>query len=338
LTLKLTDAGGTPGASTFTSVWIDRALIQAQTSGAYQQYRVRFHLSKWSARTLNIELPPGAFDPDVSLNGLRVDVRSGRTESDAVRSLQILLPAWRERMQSTLEIKYQLGVGRNESIGNLMTVWQPPRLSGGVVLSSIRWQVAVPVNAVPLSLGSGLFEERWTIRNGIAQPLPAHTTADLEKWIASGRDPDGSETAPGWDMADAGVTARQNSLMPLRIAVAPKPVFFAAVSLFVLASGLLLARLPRRAVGVLLSLMTAGAVAIGFIWPQPSGQVLSAAQPGLALLALILGMQRFLQWRYRRRLTRMPGFTRIHVGSAVTNSNGKRMSRETSTIDSPAAS
>lgn len=338
LTLRMIEAGPSDANSAITSIWIDRALIQARTSGAYQQYRARFHLSKWSARTFNIELPPGATDAEISLNGMRVDSRDEKSGGDAGRTLRILLPSWRDRLRALVEVKYQLAYERNTGIDSLLVEWQPPHLSGRVALSQVRWQVTVPANSVPLSLGAGTFEERWTVRNGIAQPVAAHSTADLEKWIASGREPDGSETLAGWEMADAGVTARQGHLAPLRIAVAPRPLFFAAISLLVLAFGLTLSRLPKRAVGVFLSLMAAGAVVVGVLWPQPAGQVLSAAQPGVVLLVAILSVQRFLQWRYRRRLTRMPGFTRMQVESTRTRSNGQRIPRETSTVDSPAAS
>jgi hypothetical protein len=341
LALRITDAQSASGAgypSALTSIWIDRTLIQAQSTGAIQQYRVRFHLARWTVRTLDIELPDGASDAEASLNGIRIDLRIGRTESDSGRTLQIILPAWQDRAQSLVEIRYQLPAGRRDGLGRLLAIWHPPRLTDRVALSTVRWQIAIPSNSVPLSLGDGVFEERWAIRNGIAQPLAAHTTADLERWISSGREPDGSETASGWEMSDGGITARHDNLMPLRTAVVPRPVFLAAVSLLVLAIGLLLARLPRRAVGVLLALATAGAVVVGFLWPQPSGQVLSAAQPGLMLLAVILGTQRFLQWRYRRRLTRMPGFARVQTEPASARSNGKRILRETSTIDAPAAS
>lgn len=341
LALRLIEAASPMGfdsTATLTAVWIDRTLIQAQISGAYQQYRVRFHLSKWSARVLEVELPAGAIDAEASINGIRIETRTGRPNADAARNLQLVLPAWRERMLAIVEIKYQLADSRNDGPGRLVTVWQPPRLPSQVALSTVRWQIAVPANSVALSLGGSAFEERWTVRGGIAQPLPAYTSPDLENWITSGREPDGSETPAGWEMENAGIIARQNSLMPMRTAAVPRPAFIATVSLIVLAMGLLMARLPRRAVGVLLTLLTAGAVVVGFIWPQPSGQVLSAAQPGLVLLALVLCVQRFSQWRYRRRLTRMPGFARVHAESAVARSNGNRVPRETSTVDSPAAS
>ena len=55
------------------------------------------------------------------------------------------------------------------------------------------------------------------------------------------------------------------------------------------------------------------------------------------VLVLCLGSQRVLQWRYRRRLSRLPGFTRMRTESALARSNGMPL-RETSTIDSPAPS
>ena len=341
LALRMTDPGvdreSVTGYPALTSIWIDRTLIQAQTSGAFQQYRARFHLSKWSARTFDVELPAGSIDVEMSFNGKRVDSRDVRLEGDASRTTRMALPAWRDRLQALVEIRYQLPSGRSEGASDLVAVWHPPSLSARVAIAAVRWQVAIPSNSVPLALGASTFEERWALRNGMAQPLAAHSTADLEKWIASGREPDGSETASGWEMADTGVTARQNRLAPLRVAVVPRPVFFAVVSLLVLAVGLLLSRLPKRAVGVLLSLIASGAVVVGVMWPQPSGQILAASQPGLALLALILGMQRFLQWRYRRRLARMPGFARLRAESALAHSNGKREARQTSTVDSPGA-
>ena len=80
--------------------------------------------------------------------------------------------------------------------------------------------------------------------------------------------------------------------------------------------------------------MAAAAVA-GFLLPQPFGQLLAASQPGLVLLLLFIGFQQFLQRRYRRRLARMPGFARIHSGSAVAQVDGKGGARDTSTVDSP---
>lgn len=330
LVLKLTSADGSDSAGTLTNVWVDRALIQAQMSGSFQQYRARFHLRRWTARTMDLEFPAEGIGFEFIVNSVKEDAREGRSNSETGRLFQVRLPAWREGARGMVEVRYQLPA-RNEGFGSVVSVWQPPRTAARTTIGSIRWQVALPANTAPLSLGSSVFEERWTLRNGLAQPLPAHSTAELEKWLADG------SVATGWEMGEAGVVARQNALAPLRVASVPRPVLIAGISLIVFIFGLLLARLPKRAVGVLLSLGTAGAIVIGFLWPQPSGQILAASQPGLALLVIVLALQRLLQWNYRRRLARLPGFTRIRAESALTRSNGQHVGRETSTVDTPGA-
>ena len=334
LTLRMIEPvntlGRDVGMGATVTVWIERALIQAHTSGTFQHYRARFFLSRWSARSFDVALPAGAINADVLLNGVSVSLRENNANSDSLRGLSVVLPVWRPQTQALMEVSYHLASGRQGGFNGVITEWQPPRLPDGTAVSLVRWQVSLPDNSVPISLDGSASEERWALRNFIAQPVAAHSSAELEKWLYSGQTPDGDESATS-------LTCRQGGLTPLRIAALPRPIFIVAVSLLVLALGLLLARLPKRAVGVLLALSTTGVIIAGLLWPQPFGQVLSASQPGLALLALILGLQHGLLWRYRRRLTRMPGFARIRVESAIARSNGKQIPRETATIDTPAA-
>ncbi len=318
---------------TMPSVWIDRALIQAQSADAAQKYRARFHLQKWMSRSLDLELPANASEVEVRLNGLHTDVRDAPTEGEAGRAIRVPLPVWRERQKLMIEVRYSLPGAQGESHGGWVSRWQPPRLRGRVAVGAVYWQIALPARLQPLSLGEPVFEERWTFRNGLAQVLPAFAAGEMEKWIAYGQEPDGSETTPAWVMADVGVTARQSALAPVRFIVAPRVALLCAVSLAALLAGLLLWRLPKRTVGVLAVFLGAAAVVVGFLWPQPAGHILAAALPGLALLAIVVGAQRFLDWRYRRRLARMPGFSRVRTESVLLRTNGKRSSRETSTVD-----
>ena len=314
-------------------VWIDRILIQAQTGDAGQKYRARFHLKKWLARTLEFELPAGAVDAEVRINGLHAELRDAPSEGEVGRVLRVALPIGRDLPRLLIEVGYTLPVTSAENAW--IQRYLPPRPRGRVAVAAVRWQVATPARSVPLSIGDAVFEERWTVRNGFFRPIAAHATGDLDKWISTGQEPDGSEVRAGWEMADTGVTAHQPSLAPLRIVAVPWILWQLAVSLSALVVGLILSRMPKRTVGVLLALMTAGMVMLGLLWPQPIGQVLAAAQPGLAILAIVLGLQRFFQWRYRRHLARMPGFTRIHAESALSRSNGIRPSREMSAINPP---
>jgi hypothetical protein len=317
------------------TIWIDRTLIQAQTGDGGQQYRARFHLSAWQARVLELDLPAGASRIEARINGLPAEARDGAGD-ESTRLVRLALPGWRDREHALVELSYHTAGERGEGPGGLVMRWQPPIPRGRVAVGSVRWQVAIPAGATPLSLGDSAFEERWVIHHGLAQPAPAFGTADLEKWIANGEEPGGSSLR-GWEMADAGVTARQASLAPLRVVVVPRMIWLFAVSVMVLTGGLMLSRMPRRAVGVLLALLTVLGVIVGFMWPQPAGQVAAAAEPGLLILVLVLCFQHYLHWRYRRRLARMPGFSRTQSESALARNNGRR-SAQTSTVDVPAAS
>ncbi|MCE9531703.1 MAG: hypothetical protein K8T89_11360 [Planctomycetes bacterium] len=330
LSILMTDAEMT--SHTMPLIWIDRTLIQAQADDVNQKYRARFHVAKWKARYLDLELPTGAAEIELRINGIRTDALGGQTEGEAGRTIRVPLPLAKDRQPLMIEVKYATTIEG----GHWITRWKPPRPLGRVALAGVRWQVAVPMRNIPLSMGDAVFEERWNVRNGFALPVATYSTADLDKWILNGLEPDGREASAGWELSDAGVSARQHNLETLRFVSMPRNLWLASVSLLVLIVGLLLSRLAKQTAGLLIALIGIAAVVVGLLWPQPAGQTLAAAQPGLAILALVLGMQRYLQWRYRRRLARMPGFTRIHAESAVARSNGKRVIRETSTVDSPA--
>jgi hypothetical protein len=331
LTVSLHDAENTGPA--LPQAWIDRALIQAQAADGAQRYRARFHLTRWQARSLDLELPATAADIELLINGLRAP-REASADGDSGRILRVPLPAWRERQKLLVDLRYSLPGGSEGAVGALAR-WQPPRPHGRYVVRAVRWQIALPSQAIPLSIGDAVVEEMWTVRNAHVQLVPAYGTNELDQWIASGQEPVAGESG-GWEMKSAGLTARQAGLTPMRLVVVQRTAWYASISLIVLATGLLLSRLPQRAVGAILALLVPAVVIVGFIWPQPTGQALMAAQPGLAILACIIILQRFLHWRYRRQLARLPGFSRIQAESALSRSNGKRPSRETSTIDVPA--
>ena len=312
---------------------VDRMLIQGQEVDGGQNYRARLHLVKWLNPSLDFELPAGATKAEAKINGIRSEI--GKGAADVGQALRIALPAWRERQHLLIEIEYHLPEGRHEGIGGWITHWHPPRFRGRLAIGSIRWQVALHTRATPLSLGDAVFEERWTMHNGFAQPLTAYETRDLERWITNGQEPDGNSPLLNWELADANVTARQAGLAPVSILVIPRTIWLCSVSLIVLAVGMLWSRLTVIIAGISFILLIGVIVIIDFLWPQPTGQILAASQPGIAILLIILGFQRYMQWRYRRRLARMPNFSRLHGESPVPLSNGKRVLRETSTVDSP---
>jgi len=342
LTLRDPEASG----PLLPAIWIDRALIQAQFGDVGQQYRARFHLSKWQSRGLDLELPAGAADIELRANGQRQDVRDALATTASGITVHIPLTAWREQQHQIVELDYRLPGINGESLDGWISRWQPPRPRGRVAIGAVRWQVAIAQRSAPLSVGDAEFEERWAFRNGLVHPVPAYSTAELEKWLLQNQEPEESKTprlfkwnaASNWEMSDAGVTALQSGLGTLRIVAIPRMLWLFAVSLLVLLGGLLLSRVPRRSAGVLVAGISAAVLVAGVIWPQPTGQALAAAIPGLLIVVLVLVLQRFLHWRYRRRLARMPGFTRVHMGSSLVRVNGKTSTREAQRAESPAES
>jgi hypothetical protein len=81
-------------------------------------------------------------------------------------------------------------------------------------------------------------------------------------------------------------------------------------SLGLLLIGLVVARLPGAVGGPVVALLAGAAAVAPVLYPQPAAQAAGAAGPGLAALALVLGVQGFARWYYHRRVTYLPGFAR----------------------------
>jgi len=320
------------GTAASPQIIVERALVQAQTDEAGQRYRTRFFIPRWNARQFECDLPDNAADIDARINGLAVDVRDATAEGG--RAIAIPLPATRDRQPLLIDLRYRLPPNAGEGLSAMTARLQPPRPRGRAAVTTTRWQIAFPNRLVALTGMSATTEDRWSFRNGLVQPQPAYGANDLERWITRGQEPTVGDT---WEMPHAGLTMRTGDLQPVRLLLIPRTLWIITISLIVIAAGLILSRLNVRQAGILLSLAVAGMVVAATAYPQPFGQLFVAMQPGLAILLAVLMLYRMVQWQYRRRLARMPGFTRVHAESALVRSNTKRPVRETSTVDSPAA-
>jgi hypothetical protein len=333
LRLQLSSVDPAAGKAT-TNIWIDRALVQGQQFDNMQRYRTRIALRKWLTRSLDLELPAGTSDLEGFLDGRPFEIREAVTETDRGRVIRVPLPAGQEGVAALIELRYRVPVARGDGTSPWSVRWYAPRPRGPAAIGVVRWAVALPPRSVALSLGGASFEERWSMRNGLPMPVAARNTSELDQWITAGIEPDERKEA-NWDFGEPGITARQGNWDPLRVVVVPHTALLLFASLLVLACGLGLARCPQRTVGVILALLAALGVGVGFTWPQLTGQILAAGIPGFVLLLTVLGVQRFVMWRYHRKLARLPGF-RQDVGSSMVRSSSKRpVTREASTIDSP---
>jgi hypothetical protein len=136
----------------------------------------------------------------------------------------------------------------------------------------------------------------------------------LDQWLLGGPDrlPAPAVESPAYSFAARGDAG------PLVIAVAPRQTTMLVVSLVVLVIGIgLYAAAPQRAwlgAGVALALL----VVLQLLLPDAVPALLYAAGPGLAVLALVLGVLWLRQRRWRKRVEQLPGFTRTVPGSSLT--------------------
>jgi hypothetical protein len=171
-------------------------------------------------------------------------------------------------------------------------------------------------------------EFRWGLRGGLLAPEP-EAPAELEDW------PDGPWPA----LAAPRLAFSSPSLAPVRMLLVPWQAWLLACSGAVLLAGLALAFLPvpRLVFWLLLILLAAAALTVRSLWPLLFPMVVYGMQPGVVVLAVVLGAHWLLQARYRRQLVYMPGFARMKPGSSVTRASAPSRPREASTVDAPAA-
>jgi hypothetical protein len=341
LSVRFTSRNGEEQTTGATS-WVERALIQVQAGDESHRYRARFYLRRWQTPTMELALPMAAAAVEASLNGKPIDAPDTVRSDDGRPFLRIALPAWRPRRPVVVEVQYQL-----PAAGTRAELTPPlPAPGSGIAVAATRWEVALSRGSTPLSFSNTtVLEERWGWRHLFPSPQAARSVAELEAWFLNGQEP-ASEGSANWQMGEAAVAAREEGLHPLSLYLLPRTAMLIAASVVAFLTGLFLSRLRRR--DATLALLGIGAVAaLGTsAWPQPAGQLFAAALPGLVLLAIVLGSQRYLQWHYRWRLDHMPAFSRSTNSSLARTGSSLRsplasapvppIHRETSTIDAPA--
>jgi hypothetical protein len=193
----------------------------------------------------------------------------------------------------------------------------PPHVRAAASKNPPRWQVIPPPGTVALNLSGELAAEtRWLWHGGRFLPAPVGTTAELDRWIQDGTEP----TTSG---DEAGLVGKQIDFgKSIRLVLLPMTAWSATCSVIVLIAGLTLARL-KNGLGVVIIIIGVLSVAAYLGFPQPFGQLIAAAQPGLLAVAVVLIGQATVRGYYRRRITNLPGFSRIPVESPSGNSAGE---------------
>jgi hypothetical protein len=341
LPLRLAAGNGneqTAGAN----AWVERALIQVQAGDGSQRYRARFYLRRWQAPAIELVLPQTVAAVEVALNSKPIGAPDMTRSDDGRPLLRVPLTAWRPRRSIVVEVQYQLPAG------GLRTELTPPlpASGSGMAVAATRWEIALSPGSTPLSFSdTAVLEERWGWRHLFPAPQASRSVSELEAWFLNGQEP-ASEGVANWQMGETAIAARQEGPSTLSLYVLPRTALLVAASVAAFLAGLFVSRLRRRDAILVLLGVAAVAALFGSVWPQPAGQLLAAALPGLALLGIVVGSQRYLQWHYRWRLEHMPAFSRstssslARTGSAVrpklSSTPVPPIHRQTSTIDAPA--
>jgi hypothetical protein len=318
-----------PTVAPLPGVVVDRALIQvAVDEEKTARYRARFLISKLSVQHLDVELPAGATSlmPEVFLDHKRVPWRLTETGGKVAR-LNVEPSLYARPV--VLEVQYRLVRGQPDGEGLWRNSVHAPVLRGEVLLGRVRWQLTFPAGFLALvAPGDAHVEQHWAWRGWLPMPEPSTTTAELEHWLGGGdtEDPPAVPTLVCW----------RSSFTPLRILRVPQQLWLLGCSGLFLTLGLGISFVPSRwVVWLLVALIAPALVAAAVLWPAVAPAVVYGCQPGVLVLALVLGVQWMLQRQYRRQVVFMPGFTRLKPGSSLVRSGNVARPREASTIDAP---
>ncbi len=312
---------------------VDRALFRVTVGEeGGQTGRAEYRLSRLLTGTLPVEwpAPPAGLDVHVTFDGK--PVRWTEAGLDLEPYVFAGQPS-RLHQPRVLSIAYQLPGARAAGGWNVQTSIVPPLLKGNVLYHQVRWQVSLPPGWVPLSHGGGHFaEQKWAWRGRLLAPRPAVSAADLAQWFGG---PATEADSPG----EPSLVCWQVTPEVLRITHLPTQVWLLLCSLAFIVLGLVLfwAPLPRALFWSLLVLLGLACALGSILQPQLVSAVAFGCEPGLVVLALVLGVQWLLQRRYRRQVVFMPGFTRLKQGSSLIRGGSSNRPREPSTIDAPTA-
>ncbi|VTT99430.1 unnamed protein product [Gemmataceae bacterium] len=294
-----------PVADTGTvAVWAERGLVQAWGGDdGTVSYRARYLLRRWLRPSVEVRLPSplAGPNPEFFRDGQRLDAVA-LTGTDDERAFRVPLPAARPGATTVVEVRYQLPVSRGPT-GEL--VYFPPTLPGVAFVGPVQWQAVVAHGHTPLVSAGASTEFRWRPRPTGVAPCAAGSAEALEAWFRTGDDAADASDAPGEVFV-----ARQVAPGPVRVYQVHHTglVVVCSAAAFILV--LVLWRLPGAVFGLGVAAASAAAVVAAIYYPHPAAQVAGACQPGVVAAAGVAALAAAARWLHRRRLARMPGFSR----------------------------
>jgi hypothetical protein len=337
-------------ASVLATIAIERALMRVWVNEQGQQnYRASFLLNPSGLRVLDLEFPasPTALNVRVEIGGLAADWRPVDDSmprplgGDPARIARVPLGG-PMRKPTMLDVWYQIAPGQigvsnpgwTRVVGPLKTTLYPPRLCGHAGHGSVRWQIVLPADWVPLFDDGALPADlSWAWRGWLVGTRPNSSRADLERWLV---EPGEHVPADDADSVYASLAPWRTDLDPLTIRHAPQQAWLLGCSVGLLASALALylARAQRLVFWPIFAGNIGGLLAIGLLWSGALSAVLYGCEPGLVALLIVAAVQWLLHRRYRRQVVFLPSFKRVKAtGSVLIPNSGGNRPREPSTVD-----
>ncbi len=331
------------------SALIERALMRVhlEEDGA-QRWQARFQIRQIANKSLDLLMPApvAALNARFFFNGHKVTpilVNSKGESNGGGNIARLHLPRLEDRERSgsvsdgkaavayasgLLEVLFQaLPPGSDSSA--LHTTLQPPQILRAAAVPAC-WYVSIPPHRVLLAPESAPEVERIWMRRGwlltAALAVPPELRSDHEP---------------------VALVCWQDQNAPIVLTHAPQLAWLLVCSLGLLIIGWGLYGLARPQGNeggrlavwfwpLLALLMLASAVAALF-WPTTLGAIVYGCEPGVVVLAAVIGVQWLRHQRYRRQIVFLPSFSRSRAGSSLNrkNSSIRPPSGEPSTVDAP---
>jgi hypothetical protein len=320
------------------STIVDRVLGEVVIrENGIQSYRIRFLLGQLAGSTLPLELPI-ALTPDnldVRLDDKRLPVKIVDESGEEVRAGRFAR-AYRDprtpRSAQVLSIEYQCDATRIPGNGFFQGAVAPPILADAICLGRTRWQLFFPEGLMPILAGGTCRGEwAWSWQNGLLRPYPAATAAELDGWLL-GREADAQA-----ELGEPSLLCWQPDLAPISFWQVSKRQWLLLCSVPFLAYGLVLIFVPLGRFAFWGSLLVAalGVGAATYHYPGVLPALAFGCEPGLAILAVMVGTHLVFLRSQRGRVAFAPGFSRAKTGSALVAASNGNPPREPSTVDLP---
>jgi len=265
--------------------------------------RASFLLSRWNGTHTEIQLPP-LQSLEVYVDGRKAD-GFAKSESGMV---SVPLPEPKTGKLATIELRYRTPLPRDSRRVRQLAL---PLIRKSLLKNPMRWYLGSDAADAPLLLpNTSRLELEWAWRGLGFAPKAAATPTELEQWFLAGtqRETPDANTAIAAE-ADS-LAGRITEPAMLEFCLVPRSILVLVASALAFGIGLGCSRMPQARLGMFAGVVAIAVAILSVLAPQPLAQVVAAVQPGLFGLALFLLGKLGFDAVLRRRVDRLPAFSR----------------------------